>query len=341
MVAHTWLFRHDAGVVVGARLDRLALSRWCLQRLGSEPERVLFEGGYLSQVIGVRLIDGRDVVVKVRAWQERLIGCGQVQHSLSVAGFPAPRLLVPPERLGQLGVSAEALIQGGALLAAEQDSAARFAEALAVLVRTAPDPATVSTLAPSPAWVGWDHATEKLWPAPDDREGDLNEHPGDRWLDEIGTAARRQLLALDRPAVIGHGDWYSQNLCWIDRHQHVVHDCDSAITQPEAAIAGQAAAVWPGTGLPGEVATVAQSEQFLNRLRARVRALLDRSRHPSSVGCRAVDPRLRRQKGQPRRRRSRRHTHQDRSQGTRPARRTVTTCGPSRRSLEIEPGPAL
>jgi hypothetical protein len=61
-------------------------------------------------VIGLRLTNGRDVVVKVRAWQERLIGCGQVQHSLSLRGFPAPRLLVPPERLGQLGVSAEALI---------------------------------------------------------------------------------------------------------------------------------------------------------------------------------------------------------------------------------------
>ncbi|HVD80181.1 MAG TPA: hypothetical protein VNB87_06585 [Propionibacteriaceae bacterium] len=250
-------------MVVGARLDRPALSQWCLQRLGSEPEQVTFEAGYLSQVIGLRLTDGRDVVVKVRAWQERLIGCGQVQHSLSVAGFPAPRLLVPPERLGQLGVSAEALIDGGALLAAEPDSAARFAEALALLVRTAPDPATVSTLAPSPAWIGWDHAPETLWPAPDDREGDLNEHPGDRWLDEIGTAARGQLLALDRPAVIGHGDWYSQNLRWIDRRLYVVHDWDSAVTQTEAAIAGQAAAVWPGTGLPGEVATVAQSEQFL------------------------------------------------------------------------------
>jgi hypothetical protein len=123
--------------------------------------------------------------------------------------------------------------------------------------------AMVSTLAPSPAWIGWDHPAEKLWPAPDDREGDLNEHPGDRWLDEIGTAARMQLLALDRPAVIGHGDWYSQNLRWIDRRLHVVHDWDSAITQAEAAVAGQAAAVSPGTGLPGEVATVAQSEQFL------------------------------------------------------------------------------
>jgi hypothetical protein len=87
VVAPAWLFRHDAGVVACARLDRPALSQWCLQRLGSEPEQVLFEAGYLSQVIGLRLTDGRDVVVKVRAWQERLIGCGQVQHSLSVGGY--------------------------------------------------------------------------------------------------------------------------------------------------------------------------------------------------------------------------------------------------------------
>jgi len=250
-------------VVVSARLDGRALSAWCLRRLGREPEHVLFESGYLSQVIGLRLIDGRDVVVKVRAWQERLTGCGQVQQSLSAGGFPAPRLLVPPERLGQLGVSAEALIHGGDLLAAEWDSAACFAEALALLVSTAPHPATVGTLAPSPAWVGWDHSAKQLWPAPDDREGDLNKHPADRWLDEIGEAARTLLLALDRPAVIGHGDWYSQNLRWVDRRLHVVHDWDSVVAQPEAAIAGQAAAMWPGTGLPGEVATLTQSEQFL------------------------------------------------------------------------------
>jgi hypothetical protein len=250
-------------VVVSARFDPLALSRWCRRRLASEPEQVLFEAGYLSQVVGLRLANGADIVVKVRPWQERLTGCGQVQHGLSVGGFPAPALLVPPERLGQLGVTAEALVHGGTLLANERDSAVRFAEALALLVRAAPDPATVSTLGPSPAWVGWDHEGEELWPAPDDRVGDLNEHPGDRWLDEIALAVRPQLLALDRPAVIGHGDWYSQNLRWIDRQLHVVHDWDSVVAQPEAAIAGQAAAIWPGTGLPGEVATVTQSEQFL------------------------------------------------------------------------------
>jgi hypothetical protein len=43
-----------------------------------------------------------------------------------------------------------------------------------------------------------------------------------------------------------------------------VHDWDSVIAQPEAAIAGHAAAIWPGTGEPGEVANLTQSEDFLN-----------------------------------------------------------------------------
>jgi hypothetical protein len=43
----------------------------------------------------------------------------------------------------------------------------------------------------------------------------------------------------------------------------VVHDWDSVVAQPEAAIAGQAAAVWPAAGGPGEAASIAQTEQFL------------------------------------------------------------------------------
>jgi len=64
-----------------AGLDRPALSQLCLQRLGGQPEQVVFEAGYLSQVNDLRLTDGRDVVVKVRAWQQQLISCGQVQQS--------------------------------------------------------------------------------------------------------------------------------------------------------------------------------------------------------------------------------------------------------------------
>ena len=246
-----------------ARLAPAALADWCREYLGAPPERILFETGYLSQVVGLRLAAGGDVVVKVRAWQERVATCAQVQHVLWERGFPTARLLVPPLPVGDFAVSAEALVRGGELLPARPDSAGRFAEALARLVRTAPSVSTVGTLAPSPAWVAWDHDGAELWPDPDDRKGDLNARRGDRWLDEIGAAARFQLRALPEPAVIGHGDWYSQNLRWIDRRLHVVHDWDSVVAQPEAAIIGAAAAIWPGTGLPGEVATVAQTEEFL------------------------------------------------------------------------------
>jgi hypothetical protein len=42
-----------------------------------------------------------------------------------------------------------------------------------------------------------------------------------------------------------------------------VHGWDSVIAQPEPAIVGLAAAVWPAAGAPGEAATVAQSADFI------------------------------------------------------------------------------
>ena len=137
----------------------------------------------------------------------------------------------------------------------------------------APSPEEIGSLDPSPPWVSWDHADTALWPMPDDREGDLNAHnPGD-WLDEIATAVRSRLRAFGAVRVVAHGDWYSQNLQWVGDRLHVVHDWDSIVAQPEAAIAGQAAAVWPATGGPGEAASVEQTEQFLEGFsRARQRA---------------------------------------------------------------------
>ena len=42
-----------------------------------------------------------------------------------------------------------------------------------------------------------------------------------------------------------------------------MHDWDSVIAQPEPAIVGLAAAVWPAAGAPGQAATVAQSADFI------------------------------------------------------------------------------
>ena len=125
------------------------LAAWCRRWLGAEPAGVLFRSGYLSQVTGLRLADGRGVVVKARPPAARLAGCLAVQAALAGAGFPCPRPLAGPAPLGGLAATAEALIPGGELLATGPGAAGRFAELLAELVRLAPDP--VSPADPGPA----------------------------------------------------------------------------------------------------------------------------------------------------------------------------------------------
>ena len=238
-----------------------AITAWCVESFGSGPAATLFEGGYLSQVVGIELFNGRRIVVKAREWQDRLVACAQVQRALFASGFPAPELLVGPDRWGDgYALSAEQLVEGGGPAADVPGVARRFAEGLALLVRSAPSPSDIGTLAPSPPWVGWDRADEALWPEPDDRDGDLNAHEGDPWLDDIARSAQARLLGIASPCVVGHGDYYSGNLQWHGDELLAVHDWDSVVAQPEAAIVGQAAAVWP----VGEVATIEQTEEFLD-----------------------------------------------------------------------------
>ncbi|HSO55022.1 MAG TPA: hypothetical protein VL330_20315 [Actinomycetes bacterium] len=240
------------------------LAGWCRRWLGAEPVAVLFRAGYLSEVTGLRLADGREVVVKARPPAPRLRGCLATQAALAGAGFPCPRPLAGPAPLGRLAATAEELVPGGDLLAPGPDASGRFAVLLAELVRLAPGPEAMPTLAPSPPWAAWDHDRPGRWPLPDDHDGDLDDHPGPAWLDRVAAAVRARLAALRLPPpVVGHADWESQNIRWRGDRPLAVHDWDSAVAQPEAVVAGLAAAVWPAAGAPGEATTVEQTEQFL------------------------------------------------------------------------------
>jgi hypothetical protein len=221
------------------------VAAWCEQRLGAGPIAVLFRAGHLSVVLGLRLADGLEVVVKARPPSIRVYGCVAVQQALARVGFPCPGPLAGPEPLEGSLVTAEQFVGGGERLAVGADSAERFAGLLAELVALAPPVSAVPSLAPSPPWVGFDHDAPGLWPTADDRDEDLNAHPGPEWLDETAVRVRGRLAELQLPQVVGHGDWESQNIRWRGRRPWVVHDWDSVVAQPEAAIAGQAAAVWP------------------------------------------------------------------------------------------------
>ena len=238
------------------------LPGWCDRYLGARPARVLFRSGHLSRVVGVELADGRRVVIKARPAGRRIAGCVAVQRHLARTGFPCPQPLTDPVQARGLTVTAETLVPGGSQLPAE-GGAAPFAALLARLVSTAPSPAAVPALAPSPPWTGWDHPGALLWPDRDDRGRDLNSTARPAWVDDAARCVRERLSASAAPARVGHGDWESQNIRWSGDRPLTVHDWDSVIAQPETAIVGLAAAVWPAAGAPGEAATVAQSAEFI------------------------------------------------------------------------------
>ena len=239
------------------------ISAWCQGALGAGLNRVLFRRQHLSQVVAVELADGRQVVVKARLFEERHAGCIAVQSALAEAGFPCPAPVGHPGRIGRYAVTAETLIPDGDLLSPTSGSKP-FAALLAQLIEAAPAAGSVPSLWPSPPWTGWDHPGARLWPDRDDRGQDLNQAHAPRWIDDAAQQVKQQMRTHHGPARIGHGDWESQNLRWSGGRPLAVHDWDSVIVQPEEAIVGLAAAVWPAAGGPGEAASIAQTGAFIS-----------------------------------------------------------------------------
>ena len=244
-------------------VDPGRLARWCMEHLGSRPAAELFRSGYLSAVIGLRLADGREVVVKVRPASPRIAACVEVQRRMFQAGYPCPRPLTDAASFGGDVATAEAYVPGGAMRPSADHAALAFAEAFAWLIRLAPRPGEVPTLDPAPSWAAWNHAGHGLWPCPEeDPDVNLNEVAGAEWIDDAGRRARDRLRAGESEAVIGHCDWLAGNLRWSGDELLVVHDWDSVTADSEAVLAGFAAALYPAVSA-GELATVEDTERFL------------------------------------------------------------------------------
>ena len=56
-----------------------------------------------------------------------------------------------------------------------------------------------------------------------------------------------RLAAVRSPGVVGHADWWSENLRWVGRRLHVVHDWDRVTAQPEPILVGEAAYLFAAT----------------------------------------------------------------------------------------------
>ena len=241
-------------------IDAASLAVWCEAHLGSPAESELFRTGHLTRVIGTRLADGREVVVRVRPAAPRIAACTEVQRRLFDSGYPCPQPLAGLAALDEYEATAESCMAGGAVLPDSGRTAQPFAAALAQLVYLAPPPRQMPSLAPAPAWAAWNHNQGELWPRPEGLDMDLNQVDGFGWIDAAGQAARQKLREGRDQAVIGHGDWITDNLRWDRNRLLVAYDWDSLIVDSEAAIAGLAAAIY----LYPALATVTETRDFLD-----------------------------------------------------------------------------
>ncbi|CAN5725385.1 hypothetical protein BH24ACT5_BH24ACT5_04840 [soil metagenome] len=244
-------------------VDPVSLAAWCTDRLGSAPAAELFRSGRLSAVIGLRLADGREVVVKIRPASPRIAACVEVQRRMFESGYPCPEPLSGPAPFGIGIATVESYVPGGDVLPGPEHTAQLSAEAFARLIGLAPRPAEVSSLDPAPSWASWNHGEAGLWPRPEGADFDLNEVDGPEWIDRAAGRARDRLRAGVWEAVIGHCDWLADNMRWTGDELLVVHDWDSAVADSEAVLVGFAAALY-STVSPDKLATVDETDRFMD-----------------------------------------------------------------------------
>lgn len=229
------------------------VDEWCRAFLEAAPAEALFCVSHLSEVIGVRLADGREVVLKRRADpSQRTQHCVTAQKAIAQQGFPCPLPLTGVIHEGGIAVHAEQFVPDGErdeedTPAAAQKSAMLLADLLRRLAALDVEPPL-----PNPEWVRWE--------SPPERHG-TQAVPA--WLDDTSRIVQSKLGRCTLPRVLGHADWEAQNMCWKNGRPLAVHDWDSLAWLPEAAIVGTAAGVFASHGKP-TLAPLASSAAFLD-----------------------------------------------------------------------------
>lgn len=160
-----------------------------------------------------------------------------------------------------LVVSAETWRPGGTMhVGGGRSFAARSANLLAELAGLLESPSPTG-LGPPPPWMHWNPRTGGLWP-PNSVIDAMNHDAVPGCVHKMARAVSERLARTELPLVVGHGDWESQNLRWNGDRPWAVHDGDSLVALPEAAIAGAASGAFASTTIP-TLATVECSEEFI------------------------------------------------------------------------------
>lgn len=245
---------------------RVDVAAWCGRSLGlgTITELDAVAGGQMSTLFRYESDEQGLVAVKVRTDSVARIGrCLQIQRMAADAGFPCATPVTGAESLGQgLVVSAETWRPGGEIHTGggppfADRSAKLLAKLAGILGSESP-----SGLGPPPPWMHWNPLSGGLWP-PNPPIDAMDQDLVPVHVRSIARSVAARLARSVLPVVVGHGDWESQNLRWEATRPWAVHDWDSLVALPEAAIVGAAAGAFASTIIP-TLATVEESEEFIN-----------------------------------------------------------------------------
>ena len=236
--------------------------------LGSGIDAILFTDGVVGAVFGLRLSDGREVVLKALrpgANVQRLQTVVRAQNTLAASGFGCARVVDGPSSTrGVVAIVEERLTCASTGSPHEATVGAAMAAALATQIDTLRAMDGVALVPGRPAWADWSGGA---WPVPHHPAFDFSAAvPGFEWVDEAADAAAEILRAADgTPRVIGHTDWVWQNVCIVDGVFVAGYDWDSLAYAPEPTIVGlNAGAFTQGSADPPDAPTAAEVTAFLD-----------------------------------------------------------------------------
>lgn len=219
------------------------IERFAREELGSTVREPLFYESSVGSVFGLRLGDGRDVVIKAHQPNEPLDylhAVTTVCRHLAERGFPCPRPLLAPTPLGLGHATVEELrVDGDWADAHDPAVRSKLAELLARLVELGRDVVDVRGLRP-----GLLSRVEegRLWPRPHSTIFDFEATAsGAEWIDELALRARRTLRSPAGERVVGHVDWSVKHFRFRDGEVTAIYDWDSLAVDREPVIVGEAA----------------------------------------------------------------------------------------------------
>jgi hypothetical protein len=240
------------------------LVTWCRQELGAAPVERLMASSQMSEVQGVHLADGRDVVIKSRRDPTaRAKTCVGVHRYAADAGLPCARPVTDATYVDDLAVHAEEWRPGGDLVRGDTPQLAEQSAKLYAQLAEIIQPLQLVPPLPNPEWVNWNHDGPGIWPPNqlhDDRPLAARLPPP---LVAIAARARARLAKADHlPNILGHADWEAQNLRWSSGSPYAVHDWDSIAWLPEAVLVGAASGAFASAETP-TLAPIQSSGAFI------------------------------------------------------------------------------